>query len=96
MQKLQSSVPVMKAHGYAEVFKMKLDERQIVETHVPEAVKTASRNFQMHKLMERMTGLDDFSSFDKIAAYLGGRIIARNTKWRPVSDGLMALHTLQR
>lgn len=70
------------------------DERKVVEKRVPASVKLASENFQMHRIAEKMTGLDDFS-LEKIALYLGGRVVARNAKWRPVADGLVALKSLQ-
>lgn len=73
---------------------MKLDERKVVETHVPDAVKQASENFQMHKVAAQLTGLDEFT-MEKIALYLGGRVVARNAKWRPVADGLVALSNLR-
>lgn len=69
-------------------------DRELVMYYVPDSVKQMSRQFQMHKLATHITGLTDFSPA-KVAAYLGGRIAARNIKWRPVADGLLALHELQ-
>jgi hypothetical protein len=69
-------------------------EREIIETYVPESVKLASRTFQMDKVAAQITGLDEFSLV-KIAGYMGGRFAARRLKWRPVADGLVALHNLR-
>ena len=69
-------------------------EKQIIEAYVPESIKQASRNFQMNTVVSAMIGLNDFT-FDKIAAYMGGRFAARRLKWRPVADGLVALQQLQ-
>lgn len=69
-------------------------DQELIMHYVPESVKQLSRQFQIHKLATQITGLTDFSP-EKIAAYLGGRIAARNIKWRPVADGLLALHELQ-
>lgn len=70
-------------------------EREIIDAYVPESIKEASRNFQMHKVAAHITGLTDFS-IEKIAQYMGGRFAARRLKWRPVADGLVALRQLQR
>jgi len=70
-------------------------ERDIIEAFVPDSVKEASRNFQMHTVMSHLTGLEDFS-IEKVSAYLGGRMAARRQKWRPVTEGLLALNNLQR
>ena len=67
---------------------------ELVMHYVPEPVKQLSRQFGMHKLAAQVTGLSDFSP-EKVAAYLGGRVAARNARWRPVADGLLALHELQ-
>jgi hypothetical protein len=69
-------------------------EREIIEAYVPESVKEASRTFQMDKVASQITGLDEFS-IQKIAEYMGGRFAARRLKWRPVADGLVALHNLR-
>ncbi len=69
-------------------------EREIIEAYVPESVKEASRTFQMDKVASQITGLDEFS-LQKVAAYMGGRFAARRLKWRPVADGLVALHNLR-
>jgi len=69
-------------------------EKDILEAYVPESIKEASRNFQMHKVAGQITGLTDFS-FEKIAEYMGGRFAARRLKWQPVADGLVALKQLQ-
>ncbi len=71
-----------------------MNEREIVETYVPESVKEMVRTFQTHKLASSITGLDDFT-IDKVAGYLGGRMVARRLRWRPVADGLMALRNLK-
>ena len=73
---------------------MAISEREIIEAYVPESIKEASRNFQMHKVASQITGLDDFS-LEKIANYMGGRFAARRLKWRPVADGLVALQQLR-
>lgn len=72
-----------------------MDDIKIAETFVPESVKNLITNFQMHKLAEQLTGIEDFSSFEKIANYFGGRMAARRLKWRPVFEGLNALRTLR-
>jgi len=69
-------------------------EREIIEAYVPESIKTASRTFQMDKVVSEITGLEEFS-LQKIAEYMGGRFAARRLKWRPVADGLVALHNLR-
>ncbi len=73
---------------------MAITEREIIEAYVPDSIKEASRNFQMHKVASKMTGLDEFS-LEKVANYMGGRFAARRLKWRPVADGLVALHQLR-
>ena len=73
---------------------MPVTERDIIEAYVPDTIKEASRNFQMHKVVSQATGLEDFS-LDKIANYMGGRLAARRLKWRPVVDGLVALKQLR-
>lgn len=70
-------------------------EMDIINAHLPESVKQAISNHQMHKVAAAITGLDDFS-FDKVAAFMGGRIAARHMKWRPVAEGLMALAELRK
>lgn len=69
-------------------------EREIIEAYVPDSVKIASRTFQMDKVAAQITGLDEFS-IEKISEYMGGRFAARRLKWRPVADGLVALHNLR-
>ena len=71
-----------------------MDEKDVVNTYVPESVKTLVRTFQTHKLASHITGLDDFS-IDKVAGYLGGRMAARRLRWRPVAEGLVALRNLR-
>ena len=69
-------------------------EQEIIEAYVPESIKEASRNFQMDKVAPFITGLDEYS-IQKIAEYMGGKFAARRLKWRPVVDGLVALHNLR-
>ena len=76
------------------LLKLAQDNNEAVETVLPEAVKVAVRNQQHHHIMAARFGLDDFS-FAKVAEYFGGRIAARNMKWRPVKDGIQALRNLK-
>jgi|GEM_PF-2531208 len=71
-----------------------MNEKDVINTYVPESVKTLVRTFQTDKLASQITGLDDFS-IQKIAGYLGGRMVARRLRWRPVADGLVALRNLR-
>jgi len=61
---------------------------------VPESVKFASRNYQLHTVVSQMTGLQDFS-FGKVAEYMGGMMAARQQRWQPVREGLLALSKLR-
>jgi hypothetical protein len=61
---------------------------------VPESVKTAMRNYQLHKVVSQMTGLQDFS-LGKIAEFMGGMMSARQRRWHPVHEGLLALQKLR-
>jgi hypothetical protein len=61
---------------------------------VPDSVKTAARNYQLHRVMAQRTGLQDFS-LPKIAEYLGGMTAARQRRWAPVTEGLLALSKLR-
>lgn len=72
-----------------------MDEIEVIQKYLPESLKTAIANNQMHKVASQITGLDDFS-LRKIAEFLGGRYAARKMKWRPVADGLVALSNLMR
>lgn len=72
-----------------------MTEIEIINAHLPESVKQAITNHQMHKVASVITGLDDFS-IEKIAGFMGGRIAARHMKWRPVAEGLTALAQLRK
>ena len=61
---------------------------------IPESIKTAIRSHQSMKVAKVVTGLED-SSFASIANHLGTKIAARHAKWRPIADGLLALHKLR-
>lgn len=61
---------------------------------VPESVKVAMRDYQMHRVVSQMTGLQEFS-FGKIAEYMGGMMAARQKRWQPVTEGLLALQKLR-
>ena len=61
---------------------------------VPESVKVAMRNRQMHRVVSQMTGLQDFS-FGKVAEFMGGMMSARQKRWQPVFEGLQALERLR-
>lgn len=74
--------------------KLASDNMETLETLVPERIKMAARNHQHHHIVAARLGITDFS-FQKIAEYFGGRIAARNMKWRPVRDGLQALRNLR-
>lgn len=69
-------------------------EYEIINAYIPESVKTLIQNNQMHKVASTVTGLEEFT-LDKIAGYIGGRIAARQLRWRPVAEGLVALHNLR-
>lgn len=70
-----------------------MNEQTVIETYLPESMKQVVRDFQMHKFAERITGLNDFS-IAKISEYIGGRMAARQMKWRAVREGLDALRSL--
>jgi hypothetical protein len=72
-----------------------MNEIDIIKAHLPDSVKRAISENQMHKVASVITGLDDFS-IQKIAEYMGGRIAARHMKWRPVAEGLTALSQLRK
>lgn len=72
-----------------------MDEIDIIKAHLPDSVKQAISENQMHKVAAVITGLDDFT-IQKIAEYMGGRIAARHMKWRPVAEGLTALSQLRK
>lgn len=70
------------------------NEIDIINQYMPESLKNAIRTNQTYKLAEAFTGLNDLS-LEKISAYMGGRIMARHYKWRPVGEGLAALKLLE-
>lgn len=72
-----------------------MTEIEIIKAHLPESVKQAISNYQMHKVATVITGLEDFS-IEKISEFMGGRIAARHMKWRPVAEGLTALAQLRK
>jgi len=72
-----------------------MTEIEIIKAHLPESVKQAITNYQMHKVASLITGLDDFS-IEKIAGFMGGRMAARHIKWRPIAEGLTALDQLRK
>ncbi len=61
---------------------------------IPDSVKTAIRSHESTKVASTVTGLEQFS-FADVAQYMGTKLAARRTKWRPVSDGLVALQKLR-
>lgn len=61
---------------------------------VPENVKLAYVNHQVHKLAAERTGLTDFS-FASIARYMGEKIAARQVRHGIIMDGLTALKMLR-
>lgn len=61
---------------------------------IPESIKTAIRSRQTIKIAKIMTGIED-PSFANIAQYLGTKIAMRHVKWRPIADGILALHKLR-
>lgn len=74
---------------------MEKNEIDVINEYLPESIKEAIEMHQMHKVASQITGLEDFS-LAKISEYLGGRMAARQLKWKPVADGLVALHNLTR
>lgn len=70
------------------------NEIDIINQYMPDSLKYVITTNQTYKLAEALTGLDDLS-LSKIAAYMGGRIMARHYKWRPVGEGLAALKLLE-
>lgn len=72
---------------------MPLTYEQLSEV-VPDSVKTAVQNRQLHKVMEQTTGLTEFT-FPKIAEFMGGMMAARQRRWAPVREGLLALSKLR-
>ena len=61
---------------------------------VPESVKFAVQNYQLHHVVSAMTGLPDFS-IEKVSEFMGGMMAARQRRWAPVREGLLALHNLR-
>lgn len=61
---------------------------------VPESVKVAMRNHQLHRVVAQTTGLTDFS-LPKVAEFMGGMMAARQRRWAPVREGLLALSKLR-
>ena len=55
---------------------MNQEELKIIDEYLPTSVKEAVANHQTDKFVMQVTGLPDVS-FDKIAAYFGGRMAAR-------------------
>ncbi len=61
---------------------------------IPDSVKTAIRSHQSTKVASAVTGLENFS-FADVAQYMGTKLASRRSKWRPISDGLVALRKLR-
>lgn len=61
---------------------------------LPVDVKRAVENFQMHKLAATQV-VDDVGDLQKLSFYVGCKIAARQARWRPVCDGIIALQQLR-
>jgi hypothetical protein len=72
-----------------------MQEKEMLEAHVPQAIRDLIAIGHMDKIAEIMTGIDDFS-MEKIATYLGTRMAQRRQRWRSVNDGLRAFQDLTR
>ena len=72
---------------------MPLTYEQLSEV-IPDSVKTAVQNRQLHRVMAQTTGLTEFT-LPKIAEYFGGMMAARQRRWAPVREGLLALSKLR-
>jgi hypothetical protein len=71
-----------------------VNEIDVINKMMPDSVKQMISSGQTYKLAEELTGLNELS-LEKISCYIGGRIMARHAKWRPVSEGLVALKSLE-
>lgn len=70
-----------------------MQEKDVINAHVPEAVKQLVAANRMDKVASISTGIEDFS-IDKIAESFGRRMCERRQNMRPVVDGLLALNHL--
>jgi len=71
-----------------------MKEIEIINTLMSDSLKSMISSNQTYKMAEALTGLDELS-LEKISCYVGGRIMARHAKWRPVAEGLVALKNLE-
>lgn len=73
-----------------------MDEKdlQIKEAHVPQSVQRVIADGQLHKLAANHIGVETLS-LEKIAQHIGTKLAEKRQRWRPVVDGLLALHHLR-
>lgn len=69
-------------------------EFEILDSLLPGELKNAMENAESYKIASLITGLQRFE-FGDIAGYLGTKIAARNLRYRPVVQGLLALNELK-
>jgi hypothetical protein len=61
---------------------------------VPEEIKLAYLNHQAHKLLEKKSGVTDFS-FENLAEHLGTKMAESRLRFGIINDGLTALKMLK-
>ncbi len=71
-----------------------MNEYELLDNLLPETIKEAVASYKETDIATMATGMNDFS-FDKVAAYFGGRVAARRNRWRTVTAGLKAIHDLR-
>ena len=69
-------------------------EFEVLDTLLPDELKTAMENVESYKIASLVTGLPRFE-FQDIAEYLGTKTASRNLQYRPVVRGLLALNELK-
>jgi hypothetical protein len=74
---------------------MNTQEQQILDTHVPEPVKHAVQYGQLHKIAAHRLGVEVLS-LEKIAQHIGTKLAEKRQRYRPIAEGLLALHKLGR
>jgi hypothetical protein len=73
---------------------MNATDKQIVAQFVPEAVQTAVRNGQLHKVAAQRIGVQELT-LQSVVQHLGVKLAQTQQRWRPVAEGLVALQKLQ-
>lgn len=70
-----------------------MDERAVIEKHMPRTVKEAVANFRTYSLLDPSLTPEDIT-LEKISMHVGDMVLNRKAKWQPVAEGLVALQKL--